>query len=385
MISENTAELKREAAMNLYKQGLTVLPCLPNEKQPDRPWKQYQHKRPRASVVRGWWLKKDRDIAVVAGPVSDDAAFFDCDTAEVYEEWREEHRDLADLLPTSRTARGYHVWFRHRTTPGDIFRGRTRIDFGERGQLSVGGIAIVPPSGHPSGFRRSWLIPPDGKLPLVKDLFWAGFIPSGYEPPCSQARQQQRRCARAAIEDVVPDSGFELGPAIEAAIRQHVPTRYGERHARIFDLARSIKAIVPNANDAQLSRILREWYSLSLPRMSTKEFAPSWFDFRAAWGTCRPSGLVLDAVAEGIPPRSREGLWHFCVRLQSHRPSSPFFIDCRSAGKVCCVDSATASRWLKRFCDEGRLVRVSCGDRIRHRAAEYRIVGGQQKAIEGGR
>ncbi|MBA2703119.1 MAG: hypothetical protein H0U60_04615 [Blastocatellia bacterium] len=50
-------------------------------------------------------------IAIVLGPISGDLYCRDWDEVGAYEQWASEHPDLAAVLPTARTKRGYHNYF----------------------------------------------------------------------------------------------------------------------------------------------------------------------------------------------------------------------------------------------------------------------------------
>jgi hypothetical protein len=83
----------------------------------------------------------------------------DFDTAEAYLTWASEHRDLAKSLPTVRTGRGYHVYFRSREC--------TKIKNLGDGELRGNGYCLLPPSRHPSGGTYEWVVPLNGTVPEV--------------------------------------------------------------------------------------------------------------------------------------------------------------------------------------------------------------------------
>lgn len=60
-------------------------------------------------------------------------------------------------MPTSRTDRGFHVYFR----AADL---RT-VDLGDGELRGAGGYVVLPPSVHPSGTRYTWLVPLNGEVP----------------------------------------------------------------------------------------------------------------------------------------------------------------------------------------------------------------------------
>src|SRR5262249_37344647 len=102
----------------------------------------------------------------------------DFDQHGAYERWAEAHPDLAAVLPTTRTRRGHHCWFRlagleeFRQLPDGEVRG-TR-----------GHYAPLPPSPHPEGGNSQTLIPwrHVGDLPLL-DPIKEGLVPPNNPSP----------------------------------------------------------------------------------------------------------------------------------------------------------------------------------------------------------
>ncbi|MBI3465352.1 MAG: bifunctional DNA primase/polymerase [Planctomycetes bacterium] len=90
--------------------GWWVIPIKPGSKKAACSWKRYQHSRPKPGALRQWFTRRSAyGVAVVLGNVSGCLACRDFDRAEAYECWAGQHPDLARLLPTVRTGRGYHV------------------------------------------------------------------------------------------------------------------------------------------------------------------------------------------------------------------------------------------------------------------------------------
>ena len=85
----------------------------------------------------------------------------DYDTLEGYAEFQARHPVEATMLPTARTARGFHVYARS-TAPA-----RT-VNMGD-GEFRAGNAyTVLPPSRHESGHTYQWVVPlPEGELPTV--------------------------------------------------------------------------------------------------------------------------------------------------------------------------------------------------------------------------
>jgi len=146
------------SALRYHAFGWSMVPCGIASKQSTVPWNRYQTQRPSEATIRKW-CARDCNLAIVGGPVSGGLVIRDFDVAGAYERWASEHPDWAAILPTVRTARGYHVYAR---MVDDV--GVRNLDDGElRGH---GGYTLAPPSIHPSGSVYSWRIEPVGELPI---------------------------------------------------------------------------------------------------------------------------------------------------------------------------------------------------------------------------
>ncbi len=62
----------------------------------------------------------------------------------------------------------------------------------------------------------------------------------------------------------------------------------------------------------------------------------------------------------------------FCRELQTVAGANPFFLDCRTAGRLLDVPHVQAARWLKVLCLDEILQLVTPG--TRRRALEYRYL-----------
>jgi hypothetical protein len=129
---------------------------------------------------------------------------------------------------------------------------------------------------------------------------------------------------------------------------------------------------------------------LSVTVIRTKSFEASWIDFAEGWGKVKfPVGcgplqvLWAESLAAPLPRAALaygdedvRRLVAFCYQLQRHAGESPFFLACRSAGALLGTDHTTAWRWLRLLEIDQVLVRISTGSQAKHRANEYRYVGG---------
>ncbi|WP_442485888.1 hypothetical protein [Aeoliella sp. SH292] len=178
---------------------------------------------------------------------------------------------------------------------------------------------------------------------------------------------------------------------IAQAIALTLPRGPGRRHQQVFELCRALKAI-PDLSDtepAQLKPIVQRWHRDALPMMNTKAFEETWIDFLKGWPNVlyplgkEPMALVFDRARCAETPIEAE---HFeqpelrllvaiCRELQRGAPSRPFYLSCRTAGRLLGVDHTTASRWLFLLEAEGVLAVVEKGDRRTRKASRFRYLG----------
>lgn len=110
-------------------------------------WKRWQTERASADMVREWF-GHSTNVAIVTGAISD-LVVVDCDSEPALH-WATRH--LPYTPRQVRTAKGYHLSYRH---PGVPVRNKARIDTGD-GKMSLdlradGGYVIGPWSLHASG------------------------------------------------------------------------------------------------------------------------------------------------------------------------------------------------------------------------------------------
>jgi hypothetical protein len=64
-----------------------------------------------------------------------------------------------------------------------------------------------------------------------------------------------------------------------------------------------------------------------------------------------------------------------CRAVQRHHGGDPFFLGCRTAGKLLEVDHTTAWRWLWLLVHDKIIEEVEKGDQGSRRASRYRYLG----------
>lgn len=185
-----------ETALRYVAAGLSVIPIDPRTKRPyfrllpqvcEYPrtgtgyqhgkgiWKPFQERPASADLVRYWFDRKTMvNIGIVCGAVSGGLLVldFDTDAEHIYRLWRARVGErIADVLPTVRTGKGYHVYVRYRNPGGNVNLAERVID----GQTYVpliqtrgeGGFVVAPPSRHPNGKYYEVI---HGRLDAIPDL-----------------------------------------------------------------------------------------------------------------------------------------------------------------------------------------------------------------------
>jgi hypothetical protein len=325
-------------------------------------------------------------IWVVLGEVSGGLACRDYDVAASYEKWASAHPDLAGVLPTVRTSRGFHVYFRS-NQEGEHNLGDGEIRLSRCGTL-------LPPSIHPDGHRYSWLIPPTREnLVHIENLSVFGFTKSDSESlyldaetPESTERTDENR------GDMVCGGGGDV--EVASIIEKTLPREPGTRHRRLFDLARHLQSSprFAGVRPETLRLIVEEWHRRALPCIRTKPFAESWIDFLRAWPKVHstigegPMAKVFERALLSSPPavaaakypghRELQLLAALCRELQRAAGDGVFFISCRKAGELLGVSQAQAGRWLWLLNHDGIIRTIQKGGTAKsaRRATRYRYM-----------
>jgi hypothetical protein len=103
-------------ALSYAARGWSIIPVARagKGKQPAlRNWRRYRNERAAVEQLTQWCGRDDlAGIAVVCGPISGGVVIRDFDDTAAYKSWADAHPDLAARLPTVKTGRGFHVYFR---------------------------------------------------------------------------------------------------------------------------------------------------------------------------------------------------------------------------------------------------------------------------------
>ncbi len=208
---------------------------------------------------------------------------------------------------------------------------------------------------------------------------------SGQQPQVhtEDTRQEARG---SAVEEGVESVGCSAD-LVGLAVERTLPTEPGQRHRKLFEFARHIKAL-PDFSEIvtrdDLKPIARRWYTAALPFISTKDFEETLIDFLEGVGKVKYLGdqgplhiLYRQAMEKPFPAitanyqaESIRQLIALCAELQRENLGQPFFLACRSAGAVLGITHSLAAKYLRLLVRSKVLEEVTKGGR--GKASEYR-------------
>ena len=309
-------------------------------------------------------------------------------------------KELGELPPAPRvkTGDGWHLYFLH---PGRHVASRN--DFAQGIDIKAdGGYVIAPPSNHLSGVRYQWEIDPKkAGLPSLPKL-WLDWVAN---PQCYREDRENKEYRRelkitesTEATTCLVSVENENGPIdFEQLVLKHLPAGPGRRNRQVFELARVLKA-VPHLADAggndldQLEQYVRIWHNEGVRRglIDTEPFEESWIDFLQAWPKVKfPKGsepmtaifqrateAPLPEIAKKYDIQGLRLLVALCRELQQAAGQDPFFLACRTAGKLLGVSHIQANRWLFLLAYDGIIELVERGEQSKRRASRYRYVAG---------
>jgi hypothetical protein len=173
----------------------------------------------------------------------------------------------------------------------------------------------------------------------------------------------------------------------EAILTATQPAQPGQRHRRLFALARGLRfeCGLADAPMPELKKIVQRWFDMARANIGTQDFTESWSDFVHAWGRVKKPLSVCaitaawQAVQSGdMPPeadqydrREVRELVALCWHLGR---GGEFYLSMNRAGELLGVAAFQVSRWLKMLQADEVLTLVKPG--TRHTAAHYRWKGG---------
>ena len=254
-----------DAALTYARRGWSIIPTI--GKRSAHHWKQFQTTPADEPTLRRLFSRKGiTGLAVILGRASGGLACRDFDDADAYHRWADVQPELAAVLPTVRTARGFHVYFRGPDSFANLGNGEYRADAGH--------YCLLPPSRHPDGPTYTWQIMlPTGELPMVNPVS-CGLLTQAHSgngrvvdeiltlPPKQQLPTHLHpEQTQGKTHSHPPHTLHVSDDRVEAAIMATLPSGPGQRNRRLFDLARWLKSITPGAAMDSLEAIVRTWHA----------------------------------------------------------------------------------------------------------------------------
>jgi hypothetical protein len=386
-----------EHALAYRARGWSIIPV--QDKQASRTWKPYQKRLPDEQELRLWFAPGQpcNGLAVILGKVSGMLGCRDFDTEEAYRLWADRNPSVAGILPTARTGKGFHVYF---TAPSEAFKdlkngnGEYRADHKH--------YCVLPPSWHPQAKRPyQWLREPGERLPEI-DPWGDELIRPLHAPPRTEPDPEggpvdtTGHNTTHTVTELCPVASCcvnqhpDLDDPVEQAIRATVPTGPGQRNQAIFEFVRRIKAL-PQYREAKLSSLVplaQRWHQAALPFIRTKQLENTLQDFANAWKSCHDptAGCFVEALFEEVqrspphpvamrfPAQKLRLLIGLCAALQRYNGAMPFFLSCRTAGRLLGVSHQQANDWIRLLEDFEIIRRTSTGTLAEGKANEFLFV-----------
>lgn len=379
-------------------------------------WKQFVEQAAGVKELKRMFsLREITGVAVVLGPASGNLYGRDFDDKESYRRWATCHPDVAAILPSVETPRGFHVYFRSVEPVGTTSLGD--------GELRGGGAYMVlPPSLHPNGDRYRWVRGDLDECPTI-DPQVAGLSQNWRCPPlhtkgteraewteCSEESERTEDTENAEAPEMTEGpqvvGAGDQGPSaivltIEQVIQRALPDGPHQNHEKLFVLARGARAIQGQEGQKWTRKDLRgrlfdPWYGQNQHLRVGQTRDEYWFEFleafdsvrvplgddvlARAWSAIEASDLPEEALQFESDQVRKLVAW--TRELQRLAGEAPFFLACRSVQERLSLDHPkSASRMLRGLVKSGVLKEVAKGDNKRRKASRYRYLSQQSNQV----
>jgi hypothetical protein len=396
-ISERTNPFLSEA-LRLHQLGLRVIPLhcrVVHGKYRKIPpigcaWKPLQVEAPTEEWLRTWFAKPMvNGLAVIH---TNGLCVRDFDDPALYERWRDDHPTLATRLPTVRTRRGWHVYFRN-----DDLEYDDKIDGGE---LRAGSshYTALPPTESAPGSKHQWHVPLTIPLPRLSDDAVAGLIGRLGRLVVAQPLEAAEIRQPTPLTDPAPPGAVaeeikvnpdphptvELDPdQVIALIERTVPTGPAQRNKRIWPLVLGLRDLgLTQANACK--PIVHQWWEAGRKYINS-EFGETWSDFLRGWKKYDPEKRILStcvdeakASAPTHPITEEYGpttglVAALCDALQRRVGNQPFILSSHALLAEG-IHQQKMMDILDMLVDERHLKRTYLGSKKSGKASEYKCL-----------
>jgi hypothetical protein len=134
-----------KTALYYRSKGFSVIPTK-RDKRPYLSWEQYQRVAADEKTIQGWWNRwPDAQVAIICGAVSG-ITVIDADSEAGREVLESEYFSDSLMIPTVKTARGWHYYFSHADGIGNSVKAIVDCDV-----KNDGGYVLAPPSVNNKG------------------------------------------------------------------------------------------------------------------------------------------------------------------------------------------------------------------------------------------
>jgi len=206
------------------------------------------------------------------------------------------------------------------------------------------------------------------------------------------------------------ENGENTGPSLEGislfsapsllptAIQSTLPADPGYFKRCLFELARKLKGIAPEARPKHLRPIVQEWHRQASHSIKDRSFVDTWADFLQAWKKVKfpvgkgPIDIAFQRAQAAEPPPAVVKLYGegqivllamLCRELQGLAGHGEFFfLDCRTAGRLIRVDHSTAWRYLEVLCADGILLAGPKGSKAKGTGSKAKGTASRFQFIE---
>ncbi len=381
--------------------GWSVIPV--TKKKAVGQWKKYQADRPTVADLRKMFSRRSvTGLALISGGVSDRLRIRDYDVQSAYDEWAASHPTLAKELPTVKTRKGAHVYYR-----ADLPDCVRKCGDGE--VRAGGGYTLAPPSAHPDGGGYAWIIEPSNGIPWLDDPVSEGLAlpaedvlprkarvrseiqdassfqetPQKPQNPSNTSPGVSETSRLSSIAPCEVDYSGGQHPDLEFLAKLHQPTGGGQRHRRIFDYAQAVKGLPGEWGPRERDAAFWLWWADAKHVVLTNDDDLSFAEFHGAFERVQFAGgidwpdVLRRSQAEALPvdeagcPLGTQTIIRVCAVLQRHHGDKPFYLSGEIAGGLLGKGLWVGGQILRTLVRRGVLRLVEKGSNQTGKASTY--------------